>query len=113
MFCIDKSPDRNPNHIHDRKPSGHGVQVPTEPGPDSGKQALQRLIVGTTSQDEVASLVEAVVSSRKANDEIGNLQRNDAQAIIDILDKVPCHLSICGKLVDFDEHLDRLWRTPN
>ena len=114
MFCIDRSPDGNPNHIHDRQPSGHGVLVPAEPGPDSGEQALQRLIGGTTSQDEVASLVEAVILSRKANDEIGNLQRNDAQATIDVLDKVPSHLSICEKLVDFDDvHLDRRWRTPN
>ena len=112
MFCIDRSPDSNPNHIHDRQPSGSSVQVPAEPGPDSGEQALQRLISGATSQDEVASLVEAVLLSGKAIDEIGNLQRNDAQAIIDILDKVPSHLSICEELVDFDYvHLDR--RAPN
>ena len=100
--------------MYDIHPSGYSVQLPAEPGPDSGEQALQRLISGTTFQDEVASLVKAVVLSRKAIDEIGNLQRNDAQAIIDVLDKVLCHLSICEKLVDFDDlHLDRPWRAPN
>ena len=100
--------------MYDRQTCGNSVQVPAEPGPDSGEQALWRLISGTTSQDEVASLVGEVFLSRKAIDEIGNLQRNDAQVIIDVLDKVPCHLSIGEKLADFDHlHLDRLWRAQN
>ena len=98
--------------MYDRQPSGYSVQVPAEPGPDSGEQALRRLISGTASQDEVASLVEEVFLSRKAIDEIGNLQRNDPQFITDVLDKVPCLLSICEKLADFD-HLGRLWRARN
>ena len=69
---------------------------------DPGEQALHRLISGTISQDEVAPLIEAVLSSRKAIEEIGNLQRNGAQAIIDILDKVPCYFSIFENFSDFD-----------
>ena len=106
--CLSSSALLSVDCLPDRQPSGSSVQVPAEPSPDSGEQALQSLISGTISQDEVASFVEAVVLSRKANDEIGNLQRNDAQVIIDVLDKVPCHLSICGKFLDFDEHLDML-----
>ena len=73
-----------------------------EPRRDPGEQALQRLISDTISQDEVAPLIEAVLASRKAIEGIGNLQRNGAQAIIDIFDKVPYYLSIFESLVDFD-----------
>ena len=73
-----------------------------EPRRDPGEQALQRLISDTIPQDEVAPLIEAVLLSGKAIEEIGNLQRNGVQAIIDILDKVPCYLSIFESLVDFD-----------
>ena len=64
----------------------------TEPRRDPDEQTLQRLISDTISQDEVAPLVEAVLLSRKAIEDIGNLQGNGAQVIIDILDKVPCFL---------------------
>ena len=86
----------------DRQSDGYIVQVSVEPRRDPGEQALQRLIGDTISQDEVAPLIEAVLASRKAIEGIGSLQRNGAQAIIDIFDKVPCYLSIFESLVDFD-----------
>ena len=88
------------------------VESPT--GLDSGEQALHRLIGGTTSRDEVPSLLEAVSLSAKAIDRIRCLQGREAQAFIDVVDQVRCHtLPSPQQLVGFDNvDLDRRWKAP-
>jgi len=57
----------------------------------SGEQALQRLIRGALPQGELASLIEAIFSSKKAIDMVGCLQEREAQTFIDVVHEVRCH----------------------
>jgi len=52
------------------------------------------LISGPHSQDELASLIETIFSSREAIGLVGCLQENDAQTFIDVLYEVCFHSSI-------------------
>lgn len=56
----------------------------------SYKQAWQQLISRTIPQDELPSLIETVFSDRKAIKTVDPLQSSDAQALIDVIDRV-CH----------------------
>jgi len=62
------------------------------PGPslllDSGERALQRLISSTVPESELASLIEAIFSSKRATDTFGGLAGRDAQTFIDTMDEV-------------------------
>ena len=106
---------RHPDH--DGQSSKRSIQGPAEPptGPDSGELALQSLIDGTTSRDEVPSLLKSVSLSAKAIDKIGCLQGRDAQAFINVVNEVRCHTSpfVSQGTGRFDSvDLDRLWRVP-
>ena len=54
---------------------------------DSQEQAWQRLITGAVPPDELPSLIETILSGKKA-DIVGRLKRSDAQAFIDMIDEV-------------------------
>ena len=76
---------------------------------------MQRLISGTLSQGELASLIETIFSSRKVIDLAGCLQESDVQTFVDVVHEVRCHSfipedgpsDIAADLLN----LDRLWRT--
>lgn len=65
------------------------------PGPsitlDSCSQALQRLIGGVVSQDELASLLETISSSENMISTIDGLQASDVQTLVDVIDMVRHH----------------------
>ena len=73
-----------------RQPNLYNLSVSAEP--DSGEQALQRLVGGDITQEKLASSMEAIFSSREAIDAVSNLQKSDARAFIDAVDKVWCRL---------------------
>jgi hypothetical protein len=58
---------------------------------DHYDQAWQRLISGAAPQDELASLIETIFSSKKVTDRVNRLQGNDVQTFIDVLDAVWNH----------------------
>ena len=58
---------------------------------DSDRRALRRLVDNATPQDQLASLVETVVSNVKVVDLVKSLQGGDAQAFIDTVDEVCRH----------------------
>ena len=67
----------------------------------SDRRALNRLISGPLPQDELASLIETVFSSREAIGLAGYLQESDAQNFIDVVHEVRFHSPIpeeCTKL---------------
>lgn len=89
---------------------------------DSGMRALQRLISGTVSQDELPSVVETIVSNVKSSDIVESLGGSDAQSFIDAMDGV-CHHAVpsprdCFTDLHFnlltcvDQALDTLNLTP-
>jgi len=81
----------------------------------SDERALHRLISGPRPQSELASLIEAVFSSREAIGLADSLQESEAQAFIDVLHEVRFHLpsprnGLIDVVADFP-NLDRLWGT--
>ena len=58
---------------------------------NSYNQAWQRLVSGTVPQDELASLIEMIFSSKKTTDMVDRLQGDDAQTFIDMIDTVWRH----------------------
>lgn len=88
----------------DRDPMGEsGLSVPSQPGDivrpselDSGERALGRLIGGDHPQGELTSLIEKILSSRKAIDAVGYLGESEAQTFIDVVHGVGYHSSILG-----------------
>ena len=56
--------------------------------PDSDRRALQRLVSGATPQDELAPLIETIVSDLKADNIVKLLQASNAQMFIDVMDNV-------------------------
>jgi len=80
-------PSPKPSHYLD--PAQHTGDPPDPPiAIDSHEQAWQNLINRTTPQDELPSLIETVFSGRKTTDMVDSLQGRDAQAFIDVIDKV-------------------------
>jgi len=67
--------------------SNSPVSVESSP---SGGRVLQRLISGTFPQDELASLIEKIFSSRQTIDLVDCLQESDVQAFIDVIHEVCC-----------------------
>jgi hypothetical protein len=59
--------------------------------PDSYHQAWQRLISGAVPQDELASLIETILSSEKVTEMVDRLQGSDVQTFIDALAAVRHH----------------------
>lgn len=55
---------------------------------DSDKRALQHLINGAVPQDELAFLIESIVSNVKPATIVEYLRGSDAQAFIEVMDKV-------------------------
>lgn len=49
---------------------------------------LQRLVSGVVPQDELAPLIESIVSNVKAATIVATLRANDAQAFIEVMDNV-------------------------
>ena len=58
---------------------------------DPYDQAWQRLISGAVSQDELASLLETIFSSKKVAGMVDCLQGDDVQTFIDVIDAVWHH----------------------
>ena len=54
-------------------------------------RALQRLVSRDVPQDELPSVIEAIVSDTKATDIVECLQGGDAQTFIDVIDKARHH----------------------
>ena len=89
-------------------PTGEGgLSMPPQPGDiagpselslalDSGERALGRLIGGDHPQGELTSLIEKILSSRKAIDAVGCLGESEAQTFIDVVHGVGYHSSILG-----------------
>ena len=57
----------------------------------SDGQELQRLVSCTVPQDELASVIEKIVSNVKATNIVRYLQGSDAQAFIDAMDEARHH----------------------
>ena len=85
-------------------PINSSVPLPPQPGdashisesapiPDSYRRALQRLVSGAVPQEQLASLIESIVSNVKAAAIVEFLQETDAQIFIDVMDKVWAALS--------------------
>ena len=74
------------------------IGKPSEPSLvlDSGERALQRLISNDIPQDELASLIETIFSSRNAINMVGRLGECDAQTFVDVVYEVRYHSSIIG-----------------
>ena len=69
--------------------ANHIIEPPLVFISDSDKRALQRLVGSSVSQDELPSLIRTIVSNVKPADIHKCLERSaDAQAFIDVLDKV-------------------------
>ena len=66
---------------------------------DSHKQALQQLISRTIPQDELPSLIETIFSDKKAIKTADPLQKSDAQAFIDVIDRVRHYVPYFEELV--------------
>ena len=60
---------------------------------DSHKQAWRQLISRIIPQDELPPLIETIFSDRKAINMADRLQASDAQALIDVMDRVRHHVS--------------------
>ena len=69
---------------------------------DSNKEALQRLVSRDVPQDELPSVIEAVISNAKAADIVKCLQESDAQTFIDVMDEARHHaiLSSMNQFID-------------
>ena len=69
---------------------GHRYQLTTAHTsiPGSAGRALRRLISGAVPQDELASVIEGIVSNAKAKYIVEFLQERDARMFIDVMDKV-------------------------
>ena len=94
------TPDENLDsvpHVSQPLPTNSGVPLSLPPHdtdpeppliPDSDTQLLQRLVSGTVPQDELASLVERMVSDVKPAAIVGCLRGSDAQTFIEVMYKV-------------------------
>ena len=64
----------------------HPSELP--PIPDSDRRALQHLVSGAVPQDQLASLIESIVTNVKAAAIVGCLRGTDVQKFIEVMDKV-------------------------
>ena len=69
--------------------------------PSSGQLALQRLVSGVPSRDELPSLIETIVSNVKADDIVNHLRGSGAQTFVDVLSQV------CMPLLHLSKEQDR------
>ena len=67
----------------------------SEPPPvlDFDKQALGRLLSLAFPQDELPSVIEAIISNAKPADIAGSLRGSDAQTFVDIIDEASYHIT--------------------
>ena len=79
---------------------------------DSNKQTLQRLISRAVPQDELPSVIAAVVSNIKAADIVECLQGSDAQTFIDIIDEA-CNHAIPSPRNRFTDLFSNLLISPD
>ena len=95
-----------------------GCSFPAPAGPpaspDSSERALQRLISGAVSLDELSSLIESIFSSENATGMVRCLQGINAQTFVDMVDEVRIALSSSrNQMIDLALNLlypDRRWR---
>ena len=69
------------------------AQVP-QPPPISDQRSLQRLLSGAVPRDELAPLIESIVSNVKADTIVEFLQGSNAQAFVEAMDKVLLTFSV-------------------
>jgi len=76
-------------------PESHSVATSPYPSTsiDAHEQAWQYLTNRAVPQHEFPSLIKKIFSSRKTTDMVRRLQADDAQAFVDVIDKVRYHVS--------------------
>ena len=84
-----------PLAVSDTDPNPASGSMPT--AASSHEQVLRRLTTRLFSHDELPSLLETIFSNRELTHMVHSLQRDDAQIVVDILDKACYHTPINPK----------------
>ena len=85
---VSQPPPTNPSPPSPQQPGDTNHVPGLPPIPDSDRRALQRLVSGAMPQEQIASLIESIVSNVKATDIVQLVQEGDAQTFIDVMENV-------------------------